>query len=405
MKFALHNRKFPSTVIVRRWDDSVPVIRFTKGYDGFVTEEELPICHIQTEDGEVYDIPYDPKTGLVSNVDLFQRFLDVWSGSGKPGKKRNIVIDIKKTASVNFETPAGGWTPEALIACGWWQRPNLSDIRGIDDIEGLYNFLDLSSGKSSNDSVGKKICVYASTPERKKEIEKVLMDNFTISELKSATRNGGIVIREADPGKGASGFYLGKQRGVHTPQIVLEPGADEDTITHEFTHHQRREDPYRGGVAKTPFPLDRKGYCDWQSVPTKEFESMQNLEEAATVAEATIRTRERCRSPTGYYQYTTHAEKGVKTQYDEDRDTTVGDSPQKGAKAVDVLQEGFRKTNISSLKFQQGGSNADVYLGLRELRGDLPKGKPRRSRKKKTEEPPTAAERPMASAKIRWKKG
>ena len=390
------------TRVVRTWDSIQPVIRFTRSFDGFVKEDELPIKNVETESGEVYRIPYDPKTGLVSDVDLFQRFLDVWHGSGKPGKKRNVVIDIKRTATQDFEAPEGGWTPEAVVECGWWQRPNRSDIKGIDDLEGLFNFLDLSDGKKSMDGVGKKICVYASTPERRKEIEKILMDNFTDQELRTSVKNGGLIIMEGDAGPNAAGYYMGRQKGVDTPKIVLEHGADEDTITHEFVHHQRREDPYRGGVAKTPFPLDARGYCPWQDVPAKEFASMQNLEEAATVAEAAIRTREPCKHPTGYYEYTSSKDKGAKKQYDEDRQALTGNKPLIGAKAVSAM-DNFHKTNISSLHYRHSGMQADTYLEYRKLKGDLPKAK-ERPKKKKTDATKAVPTKPMATANRKWKK-
>ena len=398
--FTLMNRK---NRVVRSWDSVQPVIRFTRSFDGFVKEDELPIRNVETEGGEVFRIPYDPKTGLVSDVDLFQRFLDVWSGSGKVGGKRNVVIDIKKTATKNFESPEGGWTPEAVVECGWWARPNRSDIQGIDDLLGLLNFLDVSDGKKSMDGVGKKICVYASTPERRKEIQNILMDNFTDQELRSAVKNGGMVIMEGEAGPNAAGFYMGRQPGVDTPKIVLEYGADEDTITHEFVHHQRREDPYRGGVAKTPFPLDEKGYCHWERIPSKEFDSMQNLEEAATVAESAARTRKPCLHPTGYYAYTSAKDKGAKRQYDEDREALTGNRPLKGAKAVSAM-ENFHKTNISTLQYKRGGMQADSYLEYRKLKGDLPKAKERPKKKKKADATKGVIPKPMATANRKWKK-
>ena len=398
----LMNRK--STRIVRQWTDSQPVIRFTRSFDGFVREEELPITHITVESGETYDIPYNPKTGTVSGIDLFQRFLDVWSG-GTNGKKRNVTVDINRTASKTFEEPPGGWTPEALIECGWWQRPNRSDIKGIDDISGLDYIVNFAGKTASMAGVGKKICVYANSPQRKKEIERILLDNFTDAELRSAVKNGGIVIQEGDSGPGASGYYMGKQPGVKTPKIVLMPGADEDTVTHEMLHHMRREDPYRGGVAKTPFPLDDKGVLHWTEIDGKEFQSMRNLEEAATVAEAAIRTQKPCEHPTGYYCYTTGKDKGVKKQYDEDRRALTGGKPLRGAKAVGAM-ENFHRTNISTLQFEPRGMQADSYLEYRRLKGDLPKGKERpKSKKKKTSgSVPSGAPRPMATANRKWKR-
>ena len=44
--FTLMNRK---NRVVRSWDSVQPVIRFTRSFDGFVKEDELPIKNVETE--------------------------------------------------------------------------------------------------------------------------------------------------------------------------------------------------------------------------------------------------------------------------------------------------------------------------------------------------------------------
>ena len=75
--FTLMNRK---NRVVRSWDSVQPVIRFTRSFDGFVKEEELPITHITVESGETYDIPYDPKTGTVSGISSLSGYLTAANG-------------------------------------------------------------------------------------------------------------------------------------------------------------------------------------------------------------------------------------------------------------------------------------------------------------------------------------
>ena len=327
--------------------------------------------------GMTYKIPYEKKTGKVPMSAIYQRFLDVNAGADYP-HKRNINVDLAKQADVMHIIPEGGFTPDELIATGWWQHPQNSDIYGVDDPN--TSVLQILDGVSKTaQGATKKIAIIAPEGDNNK-IKKVLTDNFTGSELKRAVKSGGIVIMTDNPGPGASGYYRGRQPGVDTPLIVLEPGCDEDTITHEFVHHLRRVDDTRKGVARTPYPMDEKGYTLAGFIGSKDEKRYRNLEEAATVAEATCRTREPTRIPTGYYEYTA-GDQSIVDKYTGDRAILISGkkvAPKRGYRATGKVNKEFGKTNISTMKYnsrEPAAMTAKVLTPIEEKKGNATTGK------------------------------
>ena len=369
--------------------------------DPFIKPDKIPLA-IVNKNGVVYKIPVDPKTGKVPESALYSRFLDEYAGA-KPGHKRNINIDLAKYAEKMNNMPKGGYTPEELLKTGWWEHPQNSDILGIDDPS--TSVLTIVEGASkSGQEAGKKIAIIA-PPESRERIQKVLRDNFTGTELKRAVADRGIIIREGNAGSDASGFYRFRQPFVDVPEIVLMRGADEDTITHEFTHHMRHTDPTRTGVSRTPFPLDEDGKVDIYLLDLNgDLKSVRNLEEAATVAEAATRTREACKAPTGYYLYVPNGSGHVKEYYDHDRDiltkTSKGDNkPKRGKNATKKVEKEFGNTKISELQYKGGKKAKDVY----ELKKEM-LNKPIEKKKSlpvEDEGIPSGGPRPMATANVR----
>ncbi len=352
------------------------------GSSPFAGPDKIPIKIMTGRDGTKYAIPINPKTGRVPDEALFARFLNESEG-GRKGRGRSVVIDIDKEAAKTFDKPKVGYTPEELMKIGWWQHPAESDIRGIDDpSSSVYSVLRGASSKSGTEA-GKKIAIISPEDDH---IRKVLIDNFTGTELRNAVKDSGILITTGASGKGASGFYRYKQPGVDCPQIVLESGADEDTITHEFTHHLRFTDETRDDVSRTPYPVGDDGCIDavaWGMMSKDELATLKNMEESATVAEAASRTRKPTEKPTGYYQRIEghNPENTGLTEalemYKHDRETLLesnkGYVPVKGKRATKRVNDRFLETNISKLKM--GGTPASTSVKNKRESGTMPKAK------------------------------
>lgn len=367
---------------------TVPVIDGSSVGDGPQPRpKKFGVAYVKGKNGVTYEIPVD-KDGKVPTFAIFERFLDFQKGTRDGLGTRNPALDLRLQAVKMHEIPPGGFTPEEIINCGWWMYPAESDIKGVDDPSSVMNGeFELPSDAMT---VASKIAILGPESERKR-VQKVLKDNFTTKELKKAVEDQGIVISVAPAGPGASGWYMGKQKGVKTPQIVVEPGASEDTITHEFVHHLRRVDDTRGGISRCPFPLDEGGAIGdhYMTLPKSMQGTLTNIEEAATVAEATVRTRQPEPRPTGYYVHMPDGRENYPTWYAEDRDTMTKGSksnrPQRGKRATARVNARFNDTHISGLRFKQGKSAKE---GVAEMvaRGILPEPAPqtpksRRSRK------------------------
>lgn len=348
----------------------------------FANKDEIPIRTVTNKAGRTYAIPVNPKTGKVPADALYARFLNESEGT-RDGHNRNIAIDIGRLADTVHIIPKKGYTPEELIKTGWWAYPAESDILGIDDPSSSVFGAIMGASSKRGREAGKKIAIISPEEER---IRTVLSKNFTGSELNNAVRDSGILITTGSAGRGASGFYRYKQPGMQCPQIVLEPSCDEDTITHEFIHHMRFVDEGRGDVSRTPYPVDDSGQVDvnaWRRLTADEISSLRNMEEAATVAEATLRTREPCGRPTGYYQHIEgHSPRNtditaVKEMYAHDRSVLTsgpkGSKPQRGKRATKRVNDKFLDTNISKLKM--GGTSAAKSVEVKRAKGSMPKAK------------------------------
>ncbi len=342
------------------------------GNAGSVRTVPTPTAVVTGRDGKTYHVPVDKKTGKVPMDALFARFADEYSGRRPGQEKRSVPVDLSKTAKVVHKIPKGGFTPEQLIKTGWWQYPGDSDIEGIDDPKSLY-MGPWEGTKGAAREASTKIAVIASPAERD-YIRKTLTDNFTASELKAAVDKNGLVIMTGNPGRGNAGVYYVKQRGLDTPKIIigsdLDPRFKENVITHEFVHHLRASDPKRKGVTRYAMPLREDGYSDdiaWSMMSTAEADTRRNMEESATVAETTVRTRDLALADGYYGRIKGHGPSDAQDLYVKDREILTKGSkrsaPQRGKRAIARIDDRYLDTNISNLQYYKKGKVAgDGYV-------------------------------------------
>lgn len=339
--------------------------------------DSIPVRTV-VKNGIPYVIPYDPDTGKVPLWAIYNRFYDVDQGS-RTSKKRSVLIDLGSEAKTVHKPPSeDGWTPEELVATGWWEYPNESDLLGVDNPSTAFTSPLRYSSKKGN-KAGAKIAIL--TPQSE-TVRKVLEDNFTGEEILTAVKDGGLVITTGYPeDPEAGGYYRAVSDITPTAMIMLRPDFDEDTVTHEMVHHLRRVDRSRGGPSRCPYPLDEDGY----NSPVREKDvDYSTLEEAATVAEAAVRTRSPSDRPTGYYLYTDAGRKnypglprneivaGVKKEYAEDRNRLVRGAPLRGKRAAHRVNEEFGNLNIATMQRDGERTAAEEYKVLGE-RGLYPK--------------------------------
>lgn len=356
---------------------------------GTFQKRNRKMAAVRARDGTTYMVPVDSK-GYVPQDALYEHFLDNTKWSGK-GRERNPVADLRTTADrLHSPKDPSGFTPEELVATGWWTAVNESDIMGVDDSTSSY-FAEIESVKPSMRSSMGKIAIIV--PEDRQDfVVKTLQDNFTAAELKRMTAKTGLVVMEGNPGKGADGCYYSRQQGVDTPTVIIRNSSGEDTLTHEMIHHARYSDSARAGIARTPFPLDDDGRA--LPVPSGLYPTLINLEEAATVAESTSRTREKTTN-LGYYTVL-RSDKGAQELYDEDRAFLTKGKPVRGKRAVDRVNSDFEETNISNLKYKKGGKAPRESVAQMRKAGTLPK----KTAKKTTPKPAAAkkAAKPRSTA-------
>ena len=340
---------------------------------GTAGRRKIPTVWVTARNGQKWEIPVDPKTGKVPNEYLYGRFLSIHQGS-RNGRERNVLIDIGKDADMIHQIPDGGFTPQQLVETGWWQAVNESDIEGIDDTGALAFARELEAAAKTAQSQGMKM-VLLMPEESQKRVRDIIARDFNASEVKKAVRNGGIIIKEGNPGRGAAGCYVPMQEtsSLKTPVIILGKGWDEETLVHEFTHHLRHVDQTRGGLTRTPLKLNAGGErVSSRMYDRKEFNSAVNLEEAATVAESLVRIQEPSKGVNGYYTATKVHGDSPRERYDYDRKALVPDKPQRGRKAEKKVTEKFEDTSISHLGYYRPGSNAANYYQKRKSAGTLP---------------------------------
>lgn len=345
--------------------------------------KKLGIAVVQGKDGQTYNVPID-ENGRVPMDALTGRFVNVRQGV-RGGKERSVKLDLSQTASKTYRIPEGGFTPEEIVATGWWAHPNEYDIEGIDDTpKGMMGDFGAQAAKFEK-ATGGRIAILAPTVGEKQHIAGVLAANFTASELKAAAWDHGLTIIVANPGRGCNGFYRDRQACLDCPSIVIRPYADDETIVHEFQHHLRSVDANREGITKTPFPQSSDGV----TLPVLQkgrYEELITLEEAANVAEVTGRTRGLDVSHTGYYDMIPSHPYELKGNFEYDRRLLTGglgkeSRPKKGKRLMSVVEEDFEDTRISELRYKGKKSAKGVAEELRS-NGVMEQKKPKKGGKR-----------------------
>lgn len=359
------NRKSREVAYVRHGKDEIRSLG-----DGFTKGRKISTVWVTTKDGKKWEIPVDSKTGRVTEECLYAMFLDVTSGT-RDGSIRNIVLDMSKDAEILHEMPPGGFTPKQLVETGWLQAMNESDIKGIDDTGALEFAQELEYASATAKGMGRKM-VFRMPPASADKAREIIARDFNAAEVKRAVKNGGIIIKEGNPGRGAGGCYLPIQQSssLKTPVIILRPGWDEETLVHEFTHHLRFMDDTRGGLTRTPHKLNERG--EWVPFPKREENSASNLEEAATVAESLVRIQSPSVGVNGYYSRTSAHGDTPRQRYDHDRRTLAPEKPMRGRRAEKQVVNRFDDTSISRLGYYRPGDNASNYYTERKTKGTLP---------------------------------
>ena len=360
---------------------------------GASSSKKIPTVWVTAKNGQKWEIPVDPKTGKVPETYLFSRFLNIYSGSRR-GSTRNILSDMGKDADMIHEIPEGGYTPEQLIETGWWQYPNESDIMGIDDTGGAAFARELEEASKTAQAQGRKM-VFLMSEDSAQRARSILTRDFNSSEIKKAVKNGGIIIKEGNPGRGASGCYIPMQEtsSLKTPVIILGKDWDEETLVHEFTHHLRHVDQTRSGLTRTPYKQNENGENIHSSrYNGSEYNSATNLEEASTVAESLVRIQAPSKGANGYYSSTRVNGDQPYDRYMYDRRLLAGepgnDNPLRGRKAERKVTDNFLETSISHMGYYRPGSNAGKYYEERKAAGTLPVAvKPKKRKKAETEIP------------------
>ncbi len=322
-------------------------------------------------EGKSYTVPVD-ENGRVPEDALVSRFLDTSVGPRPNNGIRRLGADARHGSRKTHKVPEGGFTPEEIVATGWWDDPGKSDIEGIDD--GSYGaLLDFGPGNGKlEEAVGGKIAIFAPTGAERRRIASVLNENYTSAELKAAAWKYGLIISVGNPksvNKNWLGYYKYRQDGVSTPIIVLEPNASDETICHEFGHHLRAADPSRSGLTKAPYTIAADGrvvpYCFQRNYPEK-----VNLEEAANVAETTGRTRGLDKTNCGYY-WKIPKDNDPHAAFRADRSMLTGgvgkdSKPKKGKRLMDAVEEDFDDTMISRMRYKGHKSAMGYVKQLRE---------------------------------------
>ncbi len=378
-----------------------PIMANVSGKGDSFRIDHRPKAVVKARDGTRYHIPYSKRTGKVPVDVMFERFIDEDSGVPPGQGRRSVPKDLSQTASKTHTMPKGGFTPEEIVGTGWWQYPGSCDIEGIDDPRSFY-MGPWAGTKGGRREASTRIAVIGDEDEADL-IRRTLIDNFTAAELKKATRDGGLVVTMGDPGRGSAGCYYARQPGIDTPKIVIRPGYDErfteDTITHEMTHHLRATDDRRKGLTKYAFPQTEDGEKDlvaYSLMTDRERATIRSMEEAATVAETTARTR-RASRPSGYYQDIKGQGRDYETAnrlYEEDRQLMMRgfrrDGPARGKQAINRVEDRFEDTHISGLRVSSKGQTAkEGYASAGQLRS-----KPAKKASKKTTPASSASKAP-----------
>ncbi len=305
------------------------------------------ITEIKTEtvtvDGRKYKIPVDDK-GYVPQYALAARFTNVSEGTGPNVEKRNVAIDQRTVSKTVLK---GKLTPEDVKE--WWARPNESDVKGVDDIESTFFDLNVLKSQGRKEAQG-KIAVVGGTKKDQERIRKILGDSFTLKEQRAISKEG-MTIEITDLPEGYAGQYYGRNDDI-TYLIKVDPRfLDDDTLLHEMVHHSRLVDKDRTStLVKSMSKSNAKILVNPRDV---------SLEEAATVAETTVRQGDyiQPKDPHYYGPISKINKKDPYAMIVEDRVLFAGSAEEgsrgiRGKRALTAVEQNFDKSHISDLNLK-----------------------------------------------------
>lgn len=347
----------------------VPVVTQYSGPQR-VEGEWANIARVMDTDGTIYEIVVNPRTGRVPEEAIIEHMLNAGRTSGG---KRSVTGDMVRGSKRRITIPRGGFTPEEIVASGWWQDPGSCDIAGIDDGRSK----DMPRTKKLRRAAGGRILIRGSAWD-KLAIETALSSSFTEDELRAAAR-AGLYIRKIPESQTLGGGYSRRQDVHETPRIKLNVTRP-DVVAHEFVHHLRFTDPSRNGLNRH-YESDDVEVIGPGGVP-KGFsaDTISNFEEAMTVAESQARMGSVPRIPSGYYDHVPRDGKSYHEMSAEDYRIITGTKPfpgpKRGKPVLKALEQNFDRTNISGLRRNGKGMSAADFA--RELRSDRATVKGRR---------------------------
>lgn len=231
---------------------------------------------------------------------------------------------------------------------GWWADPSSCDIDGIDTKHSKVYDVSGVKGKEMR-KVQKRIGIVTPSSAEQRRIREVLARAFTAKELDRMTRNGSFVIKTVKDNGSSYGYYLMRSDGQKVPIITIEEGVSADTIVHETVHHARTTRP-PGRTTSCAYPQRKDGSFDsekYASLTDKQKGQIRDAEEAATTAEATMRTH-RDRTPSGYWDRVGGRETYLRDRRELAKACGGKDCTLKGVPAVKTVEKKFDRLQLAN---------------------------------------------------------
>lgn len=277
-------------------------VRIGRSFDPF-RRRGTPVLGVAevTLGGKVWNIPVNPKTGLIPPTTSIIRFLDVEKGD-REGRQRSPLVDL----AIRAETIAQAKPADErgrLLQYLWWMFPNEMDLSGVDTPDA--NWAPPPEARAR----GASVAVIGTKAERD-AVVKVILSNFT---KKERLVMKGLVIEIKPSIRGnIAGFYQRARGAFDSDRIVvgkrfMEQSPDKEgpnkgetvldnVLTHELIHFLRNHDE------------TRKGTLGARPSQGAMIGRDKDIEEAFTSAEETARMKVApTKVDTGYYPFVRNA--------------------------------------------------------------------------------------------------
>lgn len=230
----------------------------------------------------------------------------------------------------------------------WWADPSSCDIDGIDTRNSKVYDVSGIKGKEMR-KVQRRIGIVTPSSAEQRRIRGVIARAFTAKELEGMTRGPSFVIKTVKDNGSSYGYYLMRSDGQKVPIITIEEGVSADTIVHETVHHARTTRP-PGRTTSCAYPQRKDGSFDsrkYASLTARQQAQIRDAEEAATTAEATMRTH-RDGTPSGYWDRVGGREAYLKDRRELARTCGGHDCTLKGVPAVKTVEKKFDRLQLAN---------------------------------------------------------